>query len=135
MTQRSVVLCYHAISDTWEHLLSVPSRGFERQLRLMLALRYVTGSATDVLERRITELSAELSRLNLPWDEWQIVYRLLLQVDRALHGDDPLPSPAETRTMGWRSLASAGSTHESRPSPFSTTRSAASMRWRVLTES
>ena len=52
MTQRSVVLCYHAISDTWEHLLSVPSRGFERQLRLMLALRYVTGSATDVLERR-----------------------------------------------------------------------------------
>ena len=50
---------------------------------------------SDVLERRITELSAELSRLNLPWDEWQIVYRLLLQVDRALHGDEPLLQHAQ----------------------------------------
>ena len=45
---------------------------------------------SDVLERRITEISAELSRRNLPWDDWQILYRLLLQVDRALHGDEPL---------------------------------------------
>ena len=45
---------------------------------------------SDVLERRVTELSAELSRRNLPWDDWQIIYRLLLQVDRALHGDEPL---------------------------------------------
>ncbi|HZX95419.1 MAG TPA: phage holin family protein [Myxococcales bacterium] len=43
-----------------------------------------------VLEGRLSELSAELSRRTLPWDEWQIVYRLLLQVDRALHGDEPL---------------------------------------------
>jgi hypothetical protein len=50
---------------------------------------------SDVLERRITELSAELSRLNLPWDEWQMVYRLLLQVDRALHGDPPLLQHAQ----------------------------------------
>jgi hypothetical protein len=50
---------------------------------------------SDVLERRVTELSAELSRLNLPWDEWQIVYRLLLQVDRALHGDEPLLEHAQ----------------------------------------
>src|SRR5207248_4492112 len=50
---------------------------------------------SDVLERRVTELSAELSRLNLPWDEWQIIYRLLLQVDRALHGDEPLLEHAQ----------------------------------------
>jgi hypothetical protein len=43
-----------------------------------------------VLETRLSEISAELARRNLPWDEWQIVYRLLLQVDRALHGDEPL---------------------------------------------
>ncbi len=43
-----------------------------------------------VLEDRLAEISAELARQNLPWDEWQIVYRLLLQVDRALHGDEPL---------------------------------------------
>lgn len=45
---------------------------------------------SDVLERRVTEMSAELSRRNLPWDDWQIIYRLLLQVDRALNGDEPL---------------------------------------------
>ncbi|HEX6656142.1 MAG TPA: phage holin family protein [Candidatus Limnocylindria bacterium] len=50
---------------------------------------------SDILERRITELSAQLSELNLPWDEWQIVYRLLLQVDRALHGDEPLLEHAQ----------------------------------------
>ena len=43
-----------------------------------------------LLEARVSELAAELARKNLPWDEWQIVYRLLLQVDRALHGDEPL---------------------------------------------
>jgi len=26
-------------------------------------------------------MAAELSRQNLPWDEWQIIYRLLLQVE------------------------------------------------------
>lgn len=47
------------------------------------------------LERRVTELSAQLSRLNLPWDDWQLLYRLLLQVDRALHGDEPLLQHAQ----------------------------------------
>ena len=44
----------------------------------------------SVLRDRVTELAAELSRQNLPWDEWQIIYRLLLQVDRALRGEEPL---------------------------------------------
>jgi hypothetical protein len=48
-----------------------------------------------VLRDRVTELSAELSRLNLPWDDWQIVYRLLLQVDRALRGEEPLLEHAQ----------------------------------------
>jgi peptidoglycan/xylan/chitin deacetylase (PgdA/CDA1 family) len=52
VTQRSVVLCYHAVSDAWDHLLSVSPQAFDRQLRLMLALRYLPGSATDALERR-----------------------------------------------------------------------------------
>jgi hypothetical protein len=50
-----------------------------------------------VLEGRLAEISAELSRNNLPWDEWQIVYRLLLQVDRALHGDEPLLRHAQKK--------------------------------------
>ena len=52
MTKRSVTLCYHAVSDTWDHLLSVPPLVLERQLRLLLALRYLPGSASDALARR-----------------------------------------------------------------------------------
>jgi peptidoglycan/xylan/chitin deacetylase (PgdA/CDA1 family) len=43
-----VTLCYHAVSDTWEHLLSVSPASFERQLRLMLALRYRPGRAAEI---------------------------------------------------------------------------------------
>ncbi len=50
---------------------------------------------SDILERRVIELSAQLSRLNLPWDEWQIIYRLLLQLDRAMRGDEPLLERAQ----------------------------------------
>jgi hypothetical protein len=63
------------------------------------------------LERRITELSAQLSRLNLPWDDWQLLYRLLLQVDRALHGDEPLLQHAqrvEERYMADEKIALPG---------------------------
>lgn len=51
MTHRSVVLCYHAVSDGWDHLLSVRPRSFERQLRLMLACRYRPASAADAAVR------------------------------------------------------------------------------------
>ena len=54
MTDRfgSVVLCYHAVSDEWDHLLSVRRQAFERQLRLMLARRYRPASASDVVAGR-----------------------------------------------------------------------------------
>jgi len=43
-----VALCYHAVSDTWEHLLSVSPASFERQLRLMIALGYRPASAAEI---------------------------------------------------------------------------------------
>jgi peptidoglycan/xylan/chitin deacetylase (PgdA/CDA1 family) len=49
---RSVVLCYHAVSDGWSHLLSVRPRSFERQLRLMQACRYQPAPAADAADRR-----------------------------------------------------------------------------------
>lgn len=52
MTQRSVVLCYHAVSNTWSHVLAVEPYELERQLRLMRALRYLPGSARDIVDRR-----------------------------------------------------------------------------------
>jgi peptidoglycan/xylan/chitin deacetylase (PgdA/CDA1 family) len=37
---RPLVLCYHAVSDGWEHALSVTPRAFERQLRSLLRRGY-----------------------------------------------------------------------------------------------
>jgi peptidoglycan/xylan/chitin deacetylase (PgdA/CDA1 family) len=48
----SVVLCYHAVSETWNHLLAVRRVAFERQLRLMLARRYRPASAADIAANR-----------------------------------------------------------------------------------
>ena len=47
------------------------------------------------LESRVGEIARELSRRDLPFDEWQIVYRELLQLDRALHGERSLLAQEE----------------------------------------
>ncbi len=39
---------------------------------------------------RVEEIAAELAETKLPYDEWQIVYRELLQLDRAVRGHQPL---------------------------------------------
>ena len=93
----------HLPEPGWKRLL----RGFPITLALacaflLMVVAPILGIATvlrrrrsDVLEQRLTELSAQLSRLNLPGDDWQLLYRLLLQVDRALHGDEPLLQHAQ----------------------------------------
>lgn len=47
-----LVLCYHAVSDTWEHALSVTPRALERQLRAMLLRRFRPASAERVVDER-----------------------------------------------------------------------------------
>src|SRR5205807_4073419 len=42
---------------------------------------------SPVLFGRVQEIARELSRSDVPFDEWQIVYRELLQLDRALRGE------------------------------------------------
>jgi peptidoglycan/xylan/chitin deacetylase (PgdA/CDA1 family) len=37
---RPLVLCYHSVSDAWEHALAVTPRAFERQLRSLLRRGY-----------------------------------------------------------------------------------------------
>jgi peptidoglycan/xylan/chitin deacetylase (PgdA/CDA1 family) len=49
---RPLVLCYHAISDGWAHLLSVPPGDFERQLELLIGRGYRPATAAEVLEGR-----------------------------------------------------------------------------------
>jgi peptidoglycan/xylan/chitin deacetylase (PgdA/CDA1 family) len=44
-----LVLCYHSISDAWEHALAVAPRAFERQLRSLLRRRYRPLAAGELL--------------------------------------------------------------------------------------
>ncbi len=46
---RPLVLCYHAVSDTWHHELSVPADVMEKQLRLLLRLGYRPVSAAEAV--------------------------------------------------------------------------------------
>lgn len=47
---RPLVLCYHAVSDGWEHALAVTPRAFERQLRSLLRRGYRPLGADGLLE-------------------------------------------------------------------------------------
>jgi putative superfamily III holin-X len=69
------------------------SRELEQQLKRVWSIYLEQPQAhrrAAVLESRVRELAQALSLQNLPWDEFQIVYRMLLQLDRALRGDLPL---------------------------------------------
>jgi peptidoglycan/xylan/chitin deacetylase (PgdA/CDA1 family) len=48
---KPVVLCYHAVSDTWEHSLSVRPAPFERQLRFLVRL-YRPVTAAEIVHAR-----------------------------------------------------------------------------------
>jgi peptidoglycan/xylan/chitin deacetylase (PgdA/CDA1 family) len=46
---RSLVLCYHAVSQVWEHALAVRPADFERQLRRMIGRGFQPATADDVV--------------------------------------------------------------------------------------
>jgi peptidoglycan/xylan/chitin deacetylase (PgdA/CDA1 family) len=46
---RPLVLCYHAVSDTWPHQLSVTAEGLEAHLRLLLRRGYRPVAAADAV--------------------------------------------------------------------------------------
>jgi peptidoglycan/xylan/chitin deacetylase (PgdA/CDA1 family) len=46
------VLCYHAVSEAWEHSLAVESTAFEQQLRSILRRRFRPASAAETLTGR-----------------------------------------------------------------------------------
>jgi peptidoglycan/xylan/chitin deacetylase (PgdA/CDA1 family) len=48
---RGLVLCYHAVSEDWEHALSVRPAAFEHQLRRMLGRGYRPATAAEVVGR------------------------------------------------------------------------------------
>ena len=102
------------------------ARDLERQIKRVWSIYREQPHAhrdSTALDSRVKELAAGLSTKNLPWDEWQIVYRLLLQLDRALGGDPallehatpkenamaeekvPLPSPRNMQRLPEQPLA------------------------------
>ena len=123
MTDRfdSIVLCYHAVSDDWDHLLSVRPRALERQLRLMLARRYRPASATDVAagRRRLLHVTFDDAYRSV-WNAVPVLDRLGIRAtvfvctDYAEDGrtfavqelaDEAAAHPDELATMDWDSLA------------------------------
>jgi len=68
-------------------------RELERQIKRVWAVyaeepEHHRGSAA--LTGRVEEIARELSHSDVPFDDWQIVYRELLQLDRALRGERPV---------------------------------------------
>jgi hypothetical protein len=71
----------------------------EKQLKRVWFVLRERGRAhvgARVLASRLDEVAAELADSIVPYDEWQVVYRLALQLDRALHGEPPLLTKHQT---------------------------------------
>jgi peptidoglycan/xylan/chitin deacetylase (PgdA/CDA1 family) len=121
-----LVLCYHAVSDGWDHQLSVGPAAFERQLRT-LTLRGFRGVAADEALNRsrglhvtfddafrsVTNALPILERLGLP----ATVFACAAYADEGRPLDVPelaaeaSAHPGELATMSWdelRALAERG---------------------------
>lgn len=115
-----LVLCYHAVSDTWEHALSVPVEALEAQLQLLLRRGYKPVTAAEVV-------SGSGKLLHVTFDDaftsvWNAVPILeQLRVPATVfacsgYADDPRPlgvpeladelhaRAEELRTMSWDEL-------------------------------
>lgn len=125
MRRFPLVLCYHAISDSWDHSLSVPPSMFARQVT-KLARLYRPASAEQVLggarglhvtfDEAFTSIAnalPTLRHLGVPatvfaCSDYADDGRALAVTELA---DELLAHPAELATMGWdelRALADEG---------------------------
>ena len=99
---RQAVLCYHAVSPTWEHRLSIQPDLLVRQVRLLARFRRLRASFDDAF-RTAASVFPALERLGVPI---QIFVCTGYAREGApltipeLAGDDP----AELATMTWNEL-------------------------------
>ncbi len=118
-TARAHVLVVEVLSGRPDmfQTATAEAQDLERQIqRVWAAYRREPEAHRDAwaLRSRLAAITAEMARLPLPFDEWQIVYRQVLQVERALAGR---PQLLEERLLG-KDQAMAPSTA---PTPDPTT--------------
>ena len=99
---RARVLVVEALSGRPDMFQTVTAgaQDLERQIqRVWAAYRREPEAHRNAwaLRSRLEAITAEMSQRPLPFDEWQVVYRQMLQLDRALAGR---PQPLETRLLG-----------------------------------
>jgi peptidoglycan/xylan/chitin deacetylase (PgdA/CDA1 family) len=118
---RSLVLCYHAVSERWERGLAIPERAIERQVRLLLRRRFrpaalaeaATG-APRLLHLTFDDAYVSVGRV-LPTLERLGVRSTLFVCSGYADGGRPLDVPElaadaaalpdELATMDWEELA------------------------------
>jgi uncharacterized membrane protein YqjE len=99
---RARVLVVEALSGRPDMFQTVTAEAqdLERQIqRVWAAFRREPEAHRNAwaLRSRLEAITAEMSERPLPFDEWQVVYRQVLQLDRALAGR---PQPLEARLLG-----------------------------------
>ncbi len=67
---------------------------------------------SPVLLGRLQEIARELGRREVPYDDWQIAYRKIAQLGRALHGESQLLESAASKERGGRVMANERSRPE-----------------------
>jgi uncharacterized membrane protein YqjE len=93
------------------------AQAVEKQIKdvwKVLAERPADHTESAVLKERLAEISREITKLAVPYDEWQILYRQALQLARALDGREELLeesifkehtmstiTPTDTHATGW----------------------------------
>lgn len=71
------------------------AQGLERRLRRVwesydAGQREAAGSSTRALEIRLDQITSELGQLDVAFDDWQVLYRQILQVGRVIQGQRQL---------------------------------------------
>jgi hypothetical protein len=86
------------------------AQDLERQIRRLWRVlrRHPAHEASAVLSARVDDVARQLTGVRIAYDDWEIVYRQLLQLSRALRGEPPLLGH---RTEGEKVMRGASDTH------------------------
>jgi peptidoglycan/xylan/chitin deacetylase (PgdA/CDA1 family) len=114
-----LVLCYHAISESWEHQLAIPQHVVERQIAGLLARGHRPVSASEVLAGRVglhvtfDDAFRSVAALLPSLERLGVRSTIFVSANYADHGD-PLSvaeladavaaQPGELETMDWNGL-------------------------------